>query len=382
MEYLEPTPKHQKFSTLSLDDLPDEVILRVFSNLGIKDLIRCGQVSKRTRAISQDEQLWLKINLYFNNSIPTGFLEYVLNNGCKYLCLAFAQIAEIEGEESLKYNASQLKYLDLSFCQSSHQVFDDLLSSCHSLEKLALDTYRQRILHDDLVKKMCCQFGSTLQVLDLSNCNGTNMEILRLEIIQLMIDSFSQLKEVNFRDTYLSEESLDYVSNNLSETVVKVGLSDQINLKYKHSSALVNRCSNLTSLDLSQCDLIGNPSLTNIIQSLKLSLEELDISGTNIDSAKILELQSMSRLKLLICSDFEDIFALQGLLPNLTIELCGRINIASSMLPKSSVQQDLQLEEGFWEIDAKQLQLFKSARRASDSDTSFDDSVLEYENLS
>ena len=132
---------------------------------------------------------------------------------------------------------------------------------------------------------------------------------------------------------------------------------------------------------MSQCDLIGNPSLTNIIESLKLSLEELDISGTNIDSAKILELQSMSRLKLLICSDFEDIFALQGLLPNLTIELCGRINIASSMMPKSSVQQDLQLEEGFWEIDSKQLQIFKSARRDSDSDTSFDDSVLEYENL-
>ena len=326
MEYLEPTPKHQKFSTLSLDDLPDEVILRVFSNLGIKDIIRCGHVSKRTRAISQDEQLWLKINLYLNNSIPTGFLEYVL-------------------------------------------------------EKLALDTHCQRMLHDDLVKTMCCQFGTTLQVLDLSNCNGKNMETLRLEIIQLMIDSFSQLKEVNFRDTYLSEESLDYVCNNLSETVVKVGLSGQGNLRYKHISALVNRCRNLTSLDLSQCDLIGNPSLTNIIESLKLSLEELDISGTDIDSAKILELQSMPRLKLLICSDFEDIFALQGLLPNLTIELCGRINIASSMMPKSSVQQDLQLEEGFWEIDAKQLQLFTSARSTSDSDTSFDDSVLEYENL-
>jgi len=378
MEYSEPTPKHQKFSTLSFDDLPDEVILRVFSNLGIKDLIRCGHVSKRTRAISQDEQLWLKMNLYLNNSIPTGFLEYGLNNGCKYLGLAFAQIAEIEGE-SLKFNASQLKYLDLSFCQSSHQVFDDLLSSCHSLEKLALDTHYQRMLHDDLVKTMCCQFGATLKVLDLSNCNGKNMESLRLEIIQLMIDSFSQLKEINFRDTYLSEESLDYVSNNLSKTIVKVGLSGQGNLRYKHILALVKRCNMLTSLDLSQCYMIENLSLAKIIKSL--SLEELDISGTSIDSAKILELQSMSTLKLLICSDFEDIFALQGLLPNLTIELCGRINIASSMMPKSSVQQDLQLEEGFWEIDAKQLQLFKSARRASDSDTSFVDSVLEYENL-
>ena len=273
------TTSPQKFSTLSLNDVPDEVILRVFSNLEIKDFIRCGQVSKRIRAISQDQSLWLRMDLYENKSVATGFLEYVLNNGCKYLGLGFAQIAHIDGE-SLKCNASQLKYLDLSLCGSSHQVFDDLLSSCHSLEKLALDTQNQRILHDDLVKTMCHQFGATLQVLDLSNCNGKNMETMSLEIIQLMIDSFSQLKEVNFRDTYLSEESLDYVSNNLSETVVKVGLSGQGNLRYKHISALVNRCSKLTSLDLENCCSISNISMTNIIESLKSSLEELVIRRT------------------------------------------------------------------------------------------------------
>ena len=194
------TTSPQTFSTLSLNDVPDEVILRVFGNLEIKDFIRCGQVSKRIRAISQDQSLWLRIDLYENKSVATGFLEYVLNNGCKYLGLGFTQIGQINGE-SLRCNSSQLKCLDLSFCQSSHQVFDDLLSSCHSLEKLALDTHYQRMLHDDLVKTMCCQFGATLQVLDLSNCNGKNMETLRLEIIQLMIDSFSQLKEINFRDT-------------------------------------------------------------------------------------------------------------------------------------------------------------------------------------
>merc|ERR1711971_1475245 len=70
----------QKFSTLSLDDVPDEVILRVFYNLEIKDLIRCGQVSKRIRAISQDKSLWLKINLYAKRFVATGFLEYVLKN--------------------------------------------------------------------------------------------------------------------------------------------------------------------------------------------------------------------------------------------------------------------------------------------------------------
>ena len=46
------------------------------------------------------------------------------------------------------------------------------------------------------------------------------------------------------------------------------------------------------------------------------------------------------------------------------------------MMPKSSVQQDLQLEEGFWEIDAKQLQLFRRPTyngNDSDSETSYDE---------
>ena len=273
------TTSPQTFSTLSLNDVPDEVILRVFGNLEIKDFIRCGQVSKRIRAISQDQSLWLRIDLYENKSVATGFLEYVLNNGCKYLGLGFTQIGQINGE-SLRCNSSQLKCLDLSFCQSSHQVFDDLLSSCHSLEKLSLASQCRIMLNKDLVKTMCHQFGASLKVLNVSNCYRPNMEIMDLEMIQLLIDSFSQLKEVNFGNTYLSEESLDYVCNNLSENVVKLGLCNQDKLMDKHITALVNRCNKLTSLDLENCCSISKISMTNIIESLKSSLEELVIRRT------------------------------------------------------------------------------------------------------
>ena len=145
----------------------------------------------------------------------------------------------------------------------------------------------------------------------------------------LIIDSFTQLKEVNFRDTDLSEESLDYVCNNLSETIEKLGLGGQGNLRDKHISAFAKKCKKLKSLDLSHfVDEIGNLSLTNIIECLKFSLEELDISCRNIDNADFTEIQSMSRLKLLIYSDFEDVFFLQGLLPNLNLSILwlgGRI---------------------------------------------------------
>ena len=55
--------KRQKLSILQLEDLPDEILLKIFKNLEVKDILRCGQMSKRIRAISTDESLWEKINL-------------------------------------------------------------------------------------------------------------------------------------------------------------------------------------------------------------------------------------------------------------------------------------------------------------------------------
>ena len=44
-----------KTQTFELGDLPDEVILKMFSYLSLKDLMNCGQISERIRAISHDE---------------------------------------------------------------------------------------------------------------------------------------------------------------------------------------------------------------------------------------------------------------------------------------------------------------------------------------
>ena len=47
--------------TIKLEDLPDEVILKVFSYLeNTPDRIRSGHLSQRLRAISSDKSLWQK----------------------------------------------------------------------------------------------------------------------------------------------------------------------------------------------------------------------------------------------------------------------------------------------------------------------------------
>ena len=66
-----------KKMTIFLDNLPNEVLLKVFTYLNIRDLGYCAQVSKRLGDISIDESLWQKINV-FNKVVPTGFIQHIL----------------------------------------------------------------------------------------------------------------------------------------------------------------------------------------------------------------------------------------------------------------------------------------------------------------
>ena len=54
IEQLKIKKEQKEFSTLQFDVLPNEVIVHVFNYLRIVDLIKCGQVSKRFRAIIND----------------------------------------------------------------------------------------------------------------------------------------------------------------------------------------------------------------------------------------------------------------------------------------------------------------------------------------
>ena len=51
----------QNLSSYQLDDLPDEVLLKVLGFLDSNELRLCSQVSKRLQAISNDASLWLNL---------------------------------------------------------------------------------------------------------------------------------------------------------------------------------------------------------------------------------------------------------------------------------------------------------------------------------
>ena len=116
-------------------DLPDELILKVFSYTETMDVLRCGQVSKRIRTISNDNSLFQTVNLS-GKYVETNILETVLNKGCKSLNLSDSYIF---GYFLSLIQNSQLRELDLSNCKATtSDVLEDLIASCHSLQKLSL----------------------------------------------------------------------------------------------------------------------------------------------------------------------------------------------------------------------------------------------------
>ena len=211
-----------------LEELPNEVILKTFVYLNKMDLGRCARVSKRFQAISQNELLWQRVNPNIFCQVSSKFIDYAIENGCKYLSL---QGANVDGNLYLP-EVTQLKYLNLSYCKANPGVLEDLTISCHHLEKLSLQDFKinPRFL------KCLIQNGQTLRVLDLSWCTG-----FTIESIKLITTYCTKLKDVNFYYTNLEPDSIKYLCNNLTSEVEKLSLGYLESVRDDHIKDLAFR---------------------------------------------------------------------------------------------------------------------------------------------
>ena len=95
-----------------LGDFSDEIILKVFASLDVKDLLNCGQVSKRFRTISHDEFLWERIDLSGRN-VSAAFIQFILDRSCKYLDLSNSRIPDLKSIQNIFINCVQSTELNL-----------------------------------------------------------------------------------------------------------------------------------------------------------------------------------------------------------------------------------------------------------------------------
>ena len=335
--------KRLKLSFVELDDLPDEIILKIFTFLDIREILKCGQVSQRIRAISNDECLWLKLNFY-EGHVSYELLEKAVENGCKYLSLAFASLY---GGENSKMPLN-LKYLEMSQDSDNEpgHVHEGLLKNCHSLQKLAMENL---VLKTEDFRQIG-KNGTTLKVLNLADIGLLTPYSNRTKTIKNLFKRCVELIELNFSNSWFDESELfTAIAYNLTPKIMKVDLSSNLNLEDRHVMTLVERCKKITELDLSFTS-ITNDCVDSIATHLNSSLEKLDVSHTKIDSTALLELKSVGTLKVLRCS-VKNIKKRRNLRKNLPQVIINKDEYLSSIATSTSDTVDY--ENGFWEIKAK-----------------------------
>ena len=231
--------KNSQQCSVNLPDMPDEILLKIFNYLDwdILSILKLSQISKRFNAICQEESLWQKASLA-KARIPTTLVQKILEKGCRYLRL---DRVKLKGKLELT-GCSQLKGLFIHDCKARSGVFEELLASCHSLKMLYLF---RLALNSSMINSICQQNGKTLQTLKLRWSEG-----LELEAIKLITSQCTELTEVSFADTYLSEDSINIVSSQLTPKVMKLSLGGLWEVQDEHINMLVVRCNRLFELDI------------------------------------------------------------------------------------------------------------------------------------
>ena len=182
---------------LQFQDLPDELVLKILSYLSSfkisKDLISCGQVSKRIRRISRDSTLWVTTNLE-NKIVNAELLEFIISKGCKILKMSnFTIVGSLSS--SMK---SQLRILNLAQpvckckeddrcnCDENTGILEELLSSCCLLQHLVLEG----IFLTSKMAVSICKNGKTLQTLNLKHSYFENnpSTVIQMVILRSKLD--------------------------------------------------------------------------------------------------------------------------------------------------------------------------------------------------
>ena len=253
---------------------------------------------------------------------------------------------------------SKLKYLGFAASRSTNGL-TEFAASCYDLEKLSV------ICHDidqsafDQVFKCIIQNSSTLKVLCLVNC-----QIMSYESMRLILTFCQELTDLNIGWISISQEIMDMFCSNLTIGIEKLDITGQPTFGNDQLKMLVTRCKTLTELAFGFTN-VSNESVDTILQNLSQTLTKLEVSYSNFSFPNLLKIGSMPNLKVLRFRDLPTKFEKEELikmLPHLknsferkkdctmpTNDLC----VCNCLCIAYPYQSCVHKQNGFWEIEAK-----------------------------
>ena len=352
-------PKHfrldnsPKILRLDIELLPNEILIKIFSNLNIKTLFKCGQVNKKFRQISHDNSFWKCVNLY-RQRVSFQFVAHILQLGTEYLNLQ--EVILLGDGHAVIPRKNNLKYLNLAFCQIEDKFLVKLLRSSVSLEKLSFEGGNhnfEKIRYDEVTMKLRMSWfiesllpnSKLLTTLDLSN-SSVYEYMLDSESLNEILLNCVELKEANFEGPGQITDA-EFFVNNLTPKIEKLNISWNECFKDKHIVQLVKRCNNITDLDLDGCDLDdglveeNQNCLIAISENLSQSLVKLELPDQSILYHEFLK--SLPKLRYLWSHNGEFICDFMKEYPLIFLNK-GLSDIAHS------IDEYFQPEKGFWEM--------------------------------
>jgi hypothetical protein len=352
-----------------LEDLPDEIILKILSQVNIRDLFGCSRwMNKRMSRIAKDKSLWEKMNLRSNVDVPALLFAKLIENGCEKL--AVPNYLDLDWLSASFEENSKLKYLSFLVSKFSEGLLD-FAASCHGLEKLNVVLWCGDFSNAefqsafDKLLKCITNSSSTLKVLRIQ-CYS---QIISYESMRLIVTTCQGLTELKISYSPMSQETMNFLCANLTTGIEKLDISGLTPFGDDQLKSVVTRCNKLTELAFddwhnSRNFRYSDESVDITIQNLSQTLTKLQVfSVSNFSFPNLLKIASMPNLKVLRI--FRDLPAnekekLIKMLPHLsdTFEshcvmspsacvLCDNLWIAYPY------QSCVQWQNGFWEIEAK-----------------------------
>uniref|UniRef100_A0A3Q2V2Y7 S-phase kinase-associated protein 2 n=1 Tax=Haplochromis burtoni TaxID=8153 RepID=A0A3Q2V2Y7_HAPBU len=247
---------------ISWDQLPDEVVLRIFFCLPLQDLVRISVVCKRWQRLAFDESLWHSVDLEGMTHTALA-LQQVLRTGIRRLRCprSFVEELHLTGRGSL-----QVVQMDLSSSIIPTLALEDIICRCRLLECLSLEGLQ---LSDTIIS--CLAKNTRLQELNLSGCSAFSAPVLTR-----MLKSCSRIQQLNLSWCTFDNNHIKSVVDNLSSRVTHLNLSGyRESLTLNDVKVLVEKCPQIKTLDLSDSTLLTAdclPVLSQLKHLLHLSL--------------------------------------------------------------------------------------------------------------
>ena len=288
--------------------MPNEIMMKIFEYLGLKDVSRCAQVSKQFYSISQETwKSWKKITIK-KRKVPSEFIIQALEKGVECLHLFDCEILPLRAEFSYPFNLHlnlslnlnlKLKTLGIDGCYGDNIIFPTLLKIL-PMEKIEIKNCYNMFSREKIsqIIENLPLIGSRLKCLNLDYNNPTESEI------KLIVDSCVNLEELDFHNINIDTSCIKYVSENLTPKILKLDLFLCRSFDDSALCSLVKRCPKLQTLDIRDtnttwygiCAIIDN---LHFLEELALPIQIMEDLGfpDNIDLGKMKKLRSMKQIK-------------------------------------------------------------------------------------